>query len=79
MSAVVILVLCETVRFLVKDKSENTFIKYVYQEHNALDTTNLVKISQMTTLFGVLLIDNTKNASRKNAKDETTKPFLTER
>ena len=51
MSAVVILVLCETVRFLVKDKSENTFIKYVYQEHNALDTTNLVKISQMTTLL----------------------------
>ena len=29
MSVVVILVLFETVRFLVKDKSENTFIKYV--------------------------------------------------
>ena len=75
MSAVVILVLCETVRFLVKDKSENTFIKYVYQEHNALGTTNLAKISQMTTLFGALLRDNTKIASRENAKDETTKPF----
>ena len=79
MSAVVILSVVKFSRFLVKDKSENTFIKYVYQEHNALDTTNLVKISQMTTLFGVLLRDNTKITSRENAKDETTKPFLTER
>ena len=36
MSAVVILVLCETVRFLVKDKSENTFIKYVMPRDNSL-------------------------------------------
>ena len=75
MSAVVILVSLKTVRFSCKDKSENTFIKYVYQEHNALGTTNLVKNSQMTTLFGVLLRDNTKITSRENAKDETTKPF----
>ena len=29
----------------------------------------------MTTLFGVLLRDNTKITSRENAKDETTKLF----
>ena len=48
MSVVVILVLFETVRFLVKDKSENTFIKYVRRLRN---TTKLVKVSQKTTLF----------------------------
>ncbi len=51
MSAVVILLVVKFSRFRIKDKCENTFIKYVCQEHNILGTTNLVKISQMTTLL----------------------------
>ena len=51
MSAVVILLVVKFSRFLVKDKSENTFIKYVCHGHNVHDTTKLVKISQMTTLL----------------------------
>ena len=51
MSVVVILLVVKFSRFLVKDKSENTFIKYVCRGHNPHDTTKLVKISQMTTLL----------------------------
>ena len=79
MSAVVILLVVKFSRFRIKDKSENTFIKYVYQEHNALDTTNLVKISQMTTLFGVLLRDNTKIRLPQECERRNYKPILTEK
>ena len=79
MSAVVILLVVKFSRFRIKDKSENTFIKYVYQEHNALDTTNLVKISQMTTLFGVLLRDNTKIRLTQECERRNYKPILTEK
>ena len=48
MSAVVILLVVKFSRFLVKDKSENTFIKYV---RRLRDTTKLETFSQLTTLF----------------------------
>ena len=48
MSAVVILLVVKFSRFLVKDKSENTFIKYVRRSR---DTTKLETFSQLTTLF----------------------------
>ena len=48
MSVVVSSSLFETVRFLIKDKSENTFIKYV---RRLRDTTKLETFSQLTTLF----------------------------
>ena len=62
MSAVVILVSLKTVRFSCKDKSENTFIKYVCRGYKPNDITKLVKVSQITTLFGVLFGYDTKKA-----------------
>ena len=60
MSVVVILVSLKTVRFSCKDKSENTFIKYVIPMIETTDTTKIIKVFQMTTLIGVLFSDNTK-------------------
>ena len=52
MSAVVILSVVKFSRFLVKDKSENTFIKYVISRAKTpYDTTNLEKVLQRTTLW----------------------------
>ncbi len=51
MSAVVILLVVKFSRFLVKDKSENTFINMSARRNNPLDTTKLETFSQMTTLF----------------------------
>ena len=45
MSVVVILLVVKFSRFLVKDKSENTFIKYVSRGHNTHNSTKLVKFS----------------------------------
>ena len=45
MSAVVILLVVKFSRFLVKDKSENTFIKYVCRGYKPNDITKLVKYS----------------------------------
>ena len=57
MSAVVILLVVKFSRFLVKDKSENTFIKYVVAEGiNTHSTTKLVNFSQLTTPFRGLVL-----------------------
>ena len=65
MSVVVILLVVKFSRFLVKDKSENTFIKkYVCRGHNTHDPTKLVKVSQLTTLFrGLVLREYKKTPS----------------
>ena len=62
MSVVVTLLVVKFSRFLVKDKSENTFIKICNaKDTKAHDTTKLAIISQKTTLFGVLSVNDTKN------------------
>ena len=67
MSVVVSSSLVETVRFRVKDKSENTFIKYVFAEGiNTHSTTKLVKFSQLTTLFWGLCSDKIQEFASHN-------------
>ena len=53
MSVVVTLVSGKLSDFTTKDKSENTFIKYV---RRLRDTTKLETFSQLTTLFWGLVI-----------------------
>ena len=61
MSAVVILSVVKFSRFLVKDKSENTFIKICnVAGHTAQDIAKSENILQRTTLRGVLFRNNIK-------------------
>ena len=55
MSVVVILLVVKFSRFLVKDKSENTFINMSCRGHSVHDIAKLIKISQMTALLRSLV------------------------
>ena len=61
-----ILVLVVIVRFLIKDKSENTFIKYVILEGIPTSITKLIKVLQITIRNHKLVCNEQKNLpSRK--------------